>query len=305
MARVARRGDRRRRPFPGALPPRPADGARARTGRRRSVRWSRPTTSTRSRPSRSRGSRATRRSSAASARTSAGTRWRWSTARTTASTRSAGTSRRSRRRPRSTTSGSTTSSAASPTAAAATRSSSRVTRRRASTRARSSRAASPTSSSTGSGVRSTAAGCRRYPHPRRMPEFWEFPTVSMGLGPLNAVYQARLNRYLLHHEIVDTSAVEGLDVRRRRRDGRAGGDRGAVDRGTRAARQPDLRRELQPAAARRPGARQRQDHPGARGDLPRRRLERDQGGLGSRVGRPARARRRRRAREQDERHRRR
>ena len=49
-------------------------------------------------------------------------------------------------------------------------------------------------------------GLPSYPHPRRMPDFWEFPTVSMGLGPLNAVYQARFNRYLLHHEIADTSA---------------------------------------------------------------------------------------------------
>ena len=38
-----------------------------------------------------------------------------------------------------------------------------------------------------------------------MPEFWEFPTVSMGLGPLNAIYQARFNRYLQHRELVDTS----------------------------------------------------------------------------------------------------
>jgi pyruvate dehydrogenase E1 component len=50
-------------------------------------------------------------------------------------------------------------------------------------------------------------GLPSYPHPRRMPEFWEFPTVSMGLGPLNAVYQARFNRYLLHHELADTSAA--------------------------------------------------------------------------------------------------
>ena len=48
-------------------------------------------------------------------------------------------------------------------------------------------------------------GLPSYPHPRRLPDFWEFPTVSMGLGPLNAVYQARFNRYLLNHEIVDTS----------------------------------------------------------------------------------------------------
>jgi pyruvate dehydrogenase E1 component len=38
-----------------------------------------------------------------------------------------------------------------------------------------------------------------------MPDFWEFPTVSMGLGPLNAIYQARFNRYLLARELHDTS----------------------------------------------------------------------------------------------------
>ncbi len=51
-------------------------------------------------------------------------------------------------------------------------------------------------------------GLPSYPHPRRMPDFWEFPTVSMGLGPLNAVYQARFNRYLLHHELVDTNGAK-------------------------------------------------------------------------------------------------
>ena len=48
-------------------------------------------------------------------------------------------------------------------------------------------------------------GLPSYPHPRRLPSFWEFPTVSMGLGPLNAVYQARFNRYLYAREIADTS----------------------------------------------------------------------------------------------------
>jgi pyruvate dehydrogenase E1 component len=48
-------------------------------------------------------------------------------------------------------------------------------------------------------------GLPSYPHPRRMPDFWEFPTVSMGLGPINSVYQARFNRYLLHRQIRDTS----------------------------------------------------------------------------------------------------
>ncbi len=39
-------------------------------------------------------------------------------------------------------------------------------------------------------------GLSSYPHPRLMPDFWQFPTVSMGLGPMSAVYQARFNRYL-------------------------------------------------------------------------------------------------------------
>jgi pyruvate dehydrogenase E1 component len=38
-----------------------------------------------------------------------------------------------------------------------------------------------------------------------MPDFWEFPTVSMGLGPINAIYQARFNRYLHARGIKDTS----------------------------------------------------------------------------------------------------
>ncbi|MHA7140858.1 MULTISPECIES: pyruvate dehydrogenase (acetyl-transferring), homodimeric type [unclassified Arthrobacter] len=44
-----------------------------------------------------------------------------------------------------------------------------------------------------------------YPHPRLMPEFWEFPTVSMGIGPMNAIYQAQSNRYLHNRGIKDTS----------------------------------------------------------------------------------------------------
>jgi len=48
-------------------------------------------------------------------------------------------------------------------------------------------------------------GLPSYPHPRLMPGFWEFPTVSMGLGPLQAIYQARFNRYLSHRGIKDTS----------------------------------------------------------------------------------------------------
>ncbi|MEO9139980.1 MAG: pyruvate dehydrogenase (acetyl-transferring), homodimeric type, partial [Jatrophihabitans sp.] len=48
-------------------------------------------------------------------------------------------------------------------------------------------------------------GLSSYPHPRLMPEFWEFPTVSMGLGPISAIYQARFNRYLQARGQADTS----------------------------------------------------------------------------------------------------
>jgi pyruvate dehydrogenase E1 component len=52
---------------------------------------------------------------------------------------------------------------------------------------------------------SKVGGLPSYPHPRLMPDFWEFPTVSMGLGALGAIYQARFNRYLLNRRIKDTS----------------------------------------------------------------------------------------------------
>ncbi len=48
-------------------------------------------------------------------------------------------------------------------------------------------------------------GLPSYPHPRLAPTFWQFPTVSMGLGPMNAVYQAQFNRYLHNRGIKDTS----------------------------------------------------------------------------------------------------
>ena len=48
-------------------------------------------------------------------------------------------------------------------------------------------------------------GLSSYPHPRLMPEFWEFPTVSMGLGPITALYHARFNRYLKNRKLDDSS----------------------------------------------------------------------------------------------------
>jgi pyruvate dehydrogenase E1 component len=51
----------------------------------------------------------------------------------------------------------------------------------------------------------SGGGLSSYPHPWLMPHFWEFPTVSMGLAPIMAIYQARFNRYLQDRGIKDTS----------------------------------------------------------------------------------------------------
>jgi pyruvate dehydrogenase E1 component len=48
-------------------------------------------------------------------------------------------------------------------------------------------------------------GLSSYPHPRLMPDFWEYPTVSMGLGPISSIYQARFNKYLHNRKLEDTS----------------------------------------------------------------------------------------------------
>ncbi len=49
-------------------------------------------------------------------------------------------------------------------------------------------------------------GLSSYPHPKLMPEFWQFPTVSMGLGPLTAIYQAKFLKYLNHRGLKNTTA---------------------------------------------------------------------------------------------------
>ncbi|MGL4830284.1 MAG: pyruvate dehydrogenase (acetyl-transferring), homodimeric type [Vibrio sp.] len=49
-------------------------------------------------------------------------------------------------------------------------------------------------------------GIPSYPHPKLMPEFWQFPTVSMGLGPISAIYQARFLKYLNGRGLKDTTA---------------------------------------------------------------------------------------------------
>jgi pyruvate dehydrogenase E1 component len=56
-------------------------------------------------------------------------------------------------------------------------------------------------------VGGSGPGLPSYPHPRSMGEFWEFPTVSLGIGPLHAVHQARFNRYLAARGLADTAGA--------------------------------------------------------------------------------------------------
>ena len=53
--------------------------------------------------------------------------------------------------------------------------------------------------------RAGAQGLSSYPHPWLMPGFWQFPTGSMGIGPISSIFQARFMRYLQHRGVVDTS----------------------------------------------------------------------------------------------------
>ena len=70
-------------------------------------------------------------------------------------------------------------------------------------------------------------GLSSYPHPWLMPDFWEFPTVSMGLGPIMAIYQARFNHYLVDRGIKPRRrGVARLGLFGRRRMRRAGNARG-------------------------------------------------------------------------------
>ncbi|MDF0664666.1 MAG: pyruvate dehydrogenase (acetyl-transferring), homodimeric type [Nitrospira sp.] len=54
-------------------------------------------------------------------------------------------------------------------------------------------------------IEADGKGLSSYPHPWLMPDYWEFPTVSMGLGPIMSIYQARFNRYLRDRSLKDTS----------------------------------------------------------------------------------------------------
>ena len=64
-------------------------------------------------------------------------------------------------------------------------------------------------------------GLSSYPHPWLMPDYWQMPTVSMGLGPIMAIYQARFLKYLGRRGLADDRGPQGLGVPRRRRDRRA------------------------------------------------------------------------------------
>ncbi|UXZ25264.1 alpha-ketoglutarate dehydrogenase [Pseudomonas sp. YeP6b] len=55
------------------------------------------------------------------------------------------------------------------------------------------------------GPKNGARGLSSYPHPWLMPDFWQFPTGSMGIGPISSIFQARFMRYLQHRDLLDTT----------------------------------------------------------------------------------------------------
>ena len=59
-----------------------------------------------------------------------------------------------------------------------------------------------------------ARGLTSYPHPQLMPDFWQFPTGSMGIGPINAIYQAHFMRYLQHRGLLDAGLENATQQRR-------------------------------------------------------------------------------------------
>ena len=132
-------------------------------------------------------------------------------------------------------------------------------------------------------------GLSSYPHPWLMPNFWQFPTGSMGLGPISVIYQARFMRYLRDRGLVDCA---GRHVWGGFGDGEMDEPESlaALARRAREARQFDLHHQLQSPTSRWSRARKRADRDGAGELVQGRRLERNQGSLGLRVGRDLRAR---------------
>ena len=211
MARVARRRARARRAGPCELPPGPPRGPCVACGRAYAPGW--PDAVREHHPG-VRGaalSRATRRWRTASARSSAGTRWRRSCRRTRRRRSSAGTSPATSPRRRSTRSASTTSGTHPPAehggdlvffqghSAPGMYSRAFLEGRVTESQLRRFR------QEVDDLGRFDGGGISSYPHPWLMPELWQFPTVSMGLGPIMAIYQARFMKYLQGRGIVDTS----------------------------------------------------------------------------------------------------
>ncbi len=129
-----------------------------------------------------------------------------------------------------------------------------------------------------------AQGLSSYPHPWLMPDFWQFPTGSMGIGPISAIYHARFMRYLTHRNLLDCGGRKVWGVFG---DGEMDEPESTSALTLGCARrpgQPGLGGQLQPAAARRPGARQRPHHRRAGAPVRRSGLERHQAGVGQRLG---------------------
>ena len=130
-------------------------------------------------------------------------------------------------------------------------------------------------------------GLSSYPHPWLMPDYWQFPTVSMGLGPLMAIYQARFMKYMHNRGLID---MADRKVWCFLGDGEMDEpeSRGAIDLAVREGLDNLIfvvNCNLQRLG--RPCARQPQNCAGTGRRLPRSWLERHQAALGQRLGRAA------------------
>ena len=128
-------------------------------------------------------------------------------------------------------------------------------------------------------------GLSSYPHPYLMPDFWQFPTVSMGLAPIMSIYQARFNRYLKSRGLAQCGRTAGFGASSATAKWMSLNRSGALyPGGAGKSGQSRLGSQLQLAASRWPGKRQWQDHSGAGIDFSRRRMECHQSHLGLGLG---------------------
>ena len=130
---------------------------------------------------------------------------------------------------------------------------------------------------------SDSGGLSSYPHPWLMPDFWEYPTVSMGLGPLMAIYQARFTRYLEDRGLKPKSDAKRVGVLGDGESDEPGSARRDYAAGAREAPTTSFSSSTATCSGSTARSAARTDHPGSSRPRRRRGLERHQGPVGPRM----------------------